>query len=106
MWLFSRMALRASLGGVAVVSENAKTIFQPRIQIMQFGKLILRQRFGGKKVQRPRIRLFENFVQYRQVVAQRLAAAVGVTMTTFFPACTASAAAAWCVYGRRIPLAL
>ena len=38
---------------------------------MQLGELILRERFGGEKVQRARVRIFQDRVQDRQVVAQR-----------------------------------
>ena len=42
------------------------------VQIVQFSELVLRQRFGGKQIQRAGIRVFDNCVQDRQVVAQRL----------------------------------
>ncbi len=42
-------------------------------QIVQFGELVLRQRLGREEVERPRIRIFQDRVQHRQVVAKRLA---------------------------------
>ena len=72
-WPFSRIALRASLGRVAVVGEHAEAIVQPLIEVVEFGELILRQRLGGKKIERARVGIFQNGVQDRQVVAQRLA---------------------------------
>ena len=38
---------------------------------MQFGELILRERLGGEKVERARVRIFEHGVQDGQVVAKR-----------------------------------
>ena len=71
MWPRSRIALRASAGRVAVVGENAEAVVQARGQVVQFGELILRQRLGGKEIQRARVRIFEHRVQDRQVVAKR-----------------------------------
>jgi hypothetical protein len=41
-------------------------------QILQLGELILRERFRGEQVECSRVCIFENRVQNRQVVAQRL----------------------------------
>ena len=62
----------ARVGGrVAIVGEDAEAIVEARGQVVQLGKLILRERFGGEQVQRARVRIFQHRVQDRQVVAQR-----------------------------------
>ena len=65
---------RARVGGrVAVVGENAESVIQALVEIVELGELILRQRLGGKKIQRARVGIFQHGVQDRQVVAERLA---------------------------------
>ena len=62
----------ARVGGrIAVVGEDAEAIVETRGQVVQLGELILRERFGREKVERARVRIFEDRVQDRQVVAQR-----------------------------------
>ena len=60
-------------GRIAVVGKNSKTIVEARRQIVQLGQLVLGQCLGREQVQRPRVGVFQNCVQYRQVVAQRFA---------------------------------
>ena len=65
---FSRVARR-----VAVVREHAEAIVQPLVDVVQLGELVLRQRLGGKEIERARVGISKNRVQDRQVVAERLA---------------------------------
>ena len=44
---------------------------------MNFVHLILRQRLGGKKIQRARFRLLQNTLEHRQIVTKRFAAGGG-----------------------------
>ena len=62
------------VGGVAIVGEGFDVGLQVGDQAVRFMHLVLRQRFGGKKIQRAGFRFIENTLQYRQVVAQRFAA--------------------------------
>ena len=57
---------------VAVIGKHAKAVVQPHCQVVQFGQLVLCQRLGGEEVERARVRVLEDCVQHRQVVAQRL----------------------------------
>ena len=52
-------------GRVAVVGENAEAIFKPLVQIVEFRKLILRERFCRKKIERACIGIFQDGVQHR-----------------------------------------
>ena len=45
---------------VAVVREHAEAIVEPARQIVQLGKLILRERFGGEEVESPRVGLLDD----------------------------------------------
>src|SRR5271157_238424 len=47
-------------------------LVQTQIQIIEFRKLVLRQRLGREQVKRPRVAISQNRIQDRQVVAQRL----------------------------------
>src|SRR5215831_3384012 len=68
----------ASVGRrVAVVCEDAETVIEPLVQVVEFLELILRERFCRKKVQRACVGVFQNCVQHRQVVAKRLAGSGG-----------------------------
>ncbi len=46
-------------------------VSQSLAQILQLGKLILSQRFGRKEVESARVRIFQDRVQNRKVVAER-----------------------------------
>ncbi len=69
---FARVA-----GRVAVIGEYAEGIVKARGEIVKFRELILRQGLGGKKIEGARIRIFENGIEYWQVVAKRLAGGSG-----------------------------
>ena len=58
-------------GCVAVIGKHAEAVIEPRREIVQFGELILGQRLGGEKIERARVRIFQNGVQNWQVVAER-----------------------------------
>ncbi len=64
-------------GRVAVIGEHAEGVIQARGKVVKFGELILRQSLGGKKIEGARVRIFENGVENRQVVAKRLAGSGG-----------------------------
>ena len=69
---FARVA-----GRVAVIGEDAEAVIETRSEIVQFGELVLRQRLGGKEIQRARVGIFKHGVQHGQVVAKRLARSSG-----------------------------
>ena len=65
------------LRSVAVVGKGSKIVaqlFRPAVELHQ---LVLRQGLGGKKVERPRIRIFNQLAQDRQVVTKRFAGGRG-----------------------------
>ena len=59
--------------GVAVVGLNCDRLTQITQQFAQRCELIVRQRLRRKKIQRSRLRIAQQGVEHRQVVAQRLA---------------------------------
>src|SRR6185369_17956170 len=48
---------------VTVIGENSKSVVEYAREVLQFSQLVLRQRFGGKQIHRPRIRIFEDCIQ-------------------------------------------
>ncbi len=64
-------------GGVSVVGENAEAILQTLVEVVKFGELVLRERFGGEEVERAGVGILEDLVQHRQVVAQRFSGSGG-----------------------------
>ena len=58
---------------VAIVCKHSEAIIQPRGQIVEFGKLVLRQRLGREEVKCSRVGRLQHRIQHRQVVAERLA---------------------------------
>ena len=66
---FARVA-----GRVAIIGEHAEAIVEALIQIVELGELILRQGFGGKKIERAGVGVGENGVEDGQVVAKSFAA--------------------------------
>jgi hypothetical protein len=60
-------------GRVPVVGEDAKSIVEPRGQVVEFGELILGERLGREKIEGPRVGVFKHGIEDREVVAKRLA---------------------------------
>jgi hypothetical protein len=58
---------------VAVIGEHSKPVLEPRSQVMQFSKLVLRQRFGWKQVKRAGVGILQHGIQNRKVVAKGFA---------------------------------
>jgi len=58
---------------VPVVGEHPKAVIEPLRKVVQFGKLVLGQCFGGKEIKCSGAGVFEHSVYYRQVVAEGLA---------------------------------
>ena len=65
---FARVA-----GRVAVVGEDAEAVVEARVEVVQFGELVLREGFGREKIDGAGVGIFEDRVQDRQVVAERFA---------------------------------
>ena len=53
--------------------KTPKRIVEALREIVEFGELVLRERFGGEEVERARIGIFEDGIQDGQVVAERFA---------------------------------
>src|SRR4029077_2372888 len=61
----------AGVGGrVTVIGEDAETVIEPLVKVIEFRQLILRKSLGGEEIQRARVRSFEDGIQDRQVVAK------------------------------------
>ena len=58
---------------VAVVSKRLDVYIHRFNQLIQFGNLVCRKRFCRKEVKRPRIVVFENRVEHRQIITHRFA---------------------------------
>jgi len=63
--------------GVAVVGVSLDVCFEIADEAVDLVHLILGQGLGGKNIEGPGFRLFDNTLQYREVVAERLAACRG-----------------------------
>src|SRR5262249_38230680 len=55
---------------VAIINENAERIVEPLVQVVEFSELILRERFRKKEIKNARIGVFENCVQYQQIITK------------------------------------
>ena len=60
-------------GRIAVIGEYSEWIAQPAPQVLQFGQLVLSQRFGGENVKRAGIGILQHGIQDGKVVAERFA---------------------------------
>src|SRR5580704_10620661 len=56
---------------ITVIGENPESVVQSLVQVVKLCQLILRQSFGREKIERASVRILENRIQYRQVVAKR-----------------------------------
>jgi hypothetical protein len=65
---FARVA-----GSIAIVGEDAEGIVEACGEVVKFGELILRERFGGEEVERAGIGALEDGIENRQVVAEGFA---------------------------------
>ncbi len=65
--------LASVAGRIAVIRKHAKAILEALVQVVKFGELILRQGLGGEQVKGAGVSVSKNGVEYREVVAQRLA---------------------------------
>ncbi len=65
------------IGRVSVVGEGFDVGLQVGNEAVRLVHLVLRERLGGKQIQRARLRFVEDALHHRQVVAKRLAAGRG-----------------------------
>ena len=72
-------------GSVAVVGKHTEAVLKPLVQVMEFSQLVLREGFRGEEIQRARVRIFQNGVHHRQVVAKRFSRSRGGNNHHIFP---------------------
>jgi hypothetical protein len=77
--------LTCIIRGVSIVGESPDIFPQITDQALDFMHLVLRQSFGGKKIKGSRFGLFQNPLQYRQVVAQGFSASCRCHQYDVFP---------------------
>src|SRR5580658_10687482 len=56
---------------VAVISKNSEAVIETLVEIVKLRQLVLRQSFGGEKIQRASVYVFQDRIQDWQVVAKR-----------------------------------